>query len=170
MGLNSRFTPARRWFAVLTVILLCLPVFCGNLLGAEQGEVGSTITLNSRDAALASPQAKQIGPERYRVFLLRHISPQDGKRFLTDVNITTASQVNDSNMLLVTASQEALVKAAALLALVDSREEYAVKMLMPVSEASQMPTNDAIQAEISNSGTPVSIGTFLVSSGVPVIR
>jgi type II secretory pathway component GspD/PulD (secretin) len=96
------------------------------------------------------------GLERCRVFLLRFISAKEGKKFLADVNITNVSQLSDANTLLVTAMQEQLLKASALLTLVDSREKYAVRALLPVSEANQMPTLGAIQQEIGN----ISIGTF----------
>jgi type II secretory pathway component GspD/PulD (secretin) len=104
----------------------------------------------------ASVLAAEPAPERYRVFLLRHISARQGIQFLADVNVTTVSQLNDANTLLVTAQQEVLLRAANLLTLVDSREKYAVKVLMPASEANQMPASDAIAAEIGD----ISIGTF----------
>ena len=108
-------------------------------------------------ADLMSPnETARSVPDRYRAFLLRYISPQKAKQFLADVNITNTSQLNDSNTLLVTAAPDTLLKAAALLTLVDSREEYAVKVLLPASEANQMPSLDAMAAEIGK----ISIGTF----------
>jgi type II secretory pathway component GspD/PulD (secretin) len=108
-------------------------------------------------ADLVSPnETASSVPDRYRAFLLKYISPQKAKQFLADVNITNASQLNDSNTLLVTASPDALLKAAALLTLADSREKYAVKVLLPASEANQMPSAEAMAAEIGR----ISIGTF----------
>ena len=108
-------------------------------------------------ADLASPnETATSAPDRYRAFLLKYISPQKAKQFLADANITNASQLNDSNTLLVTARPDALLKAAALLTLVDSREKYAVKVLLPASEANRMPSADAMAAEIGR----ISIGTF----------
>ncbi|MCJ7730634.1 MAG: hypothetical protein MUO27_12290, partial [Sedimentisphaerales bacterium] len=112
-------------------------------------------------------------PERYRVFLLKHISAQEGIQFLVDANIATVSQLNDANMLLVTAQQEVLIKAASLLTLVDSREKFAVKALLPACEANRMPSADVIAAEIRNTPAAVlrqqdagvSIGTFLNPPG-----
>jgi general secretion pathway protein D len=118
-----------------------------------------------------SPQAgaENLNPDRYRVFLLKFISTQEGIRFLADINITTVSLLNPdsngTNVLLVTAQQEALIKAASLLAVVDSREKYAVKVLMLASEANRMPAANAIAAEIGNAGAPVSIGTFFSPPG-----
>jgi len=109
----------------------------------------------------ASVLAAEPASERYRVFLLRHISARQGIQFLADVNVTTVSQLNDANTLLVTAQQEVLVRAASLLTLVDSREKYAVKVLMPASEANLMPASDAIAAEIGD----ISIGTFFSLPG-----
>jgi len=108
-------------------------------------------------ADLASPnETATSAPDRYRAFLLKYISPQKAKQFLADMNITNASQLNDSNTLLVTARPDALLKTAALLTLADSREKYAVKVLLPASEANQMPSADAMAAEIGK----ISIGTF----------
>ena len=131
-------------------------------------------------SAPAAAQGQDTGanpqPDRFRVFLLRFISAQDGIKFLADAKITTASVLNDSNTLLVTASPEVLIKAAALLNLVDSSEKYAVKALLPASEANQMPSADVIKAELSH-GLParedmakgllqsVSIGTFFSPPG-----
>ena len=108
-------------------------------------------------ADIASPnETAGSGPERYRVFPLKYISPQTAKKFLADVNIMNVSQLNDSNTLLVTARPDALLKAAALLTLADSREKYAVKVLLPASDANQMPSTEAMAAEIGK----ISIGTF----------
>jgi len=109
---------------------------------------------------LAFAGSQDSGPERYRVFPLKFISAQEGIQLLADVNITNVSQLNDSNTLLVTARQEELVKASVLLSVVDSRQKYAVKVLLDASEANRMPAVDAMQAEIGDSGVPVSIGTF----------
>ena len=107
------------------------------------------------DLVSSSETAKSV-PDRYRAFLLRYISPQKAKQFLADVNITSVSQLNDSNTLLVTAGPDTLLKVAGLLTLADSREEYAVKVLLPASEANRMPSVDAMAAEIGR----ISIGTF----------
>jgi type II secretory pathway component GspD/PulD (secretin) len=113
-------------------------------------------------ADLASPnETVRSVPDRYRAFLLKYISPQEAKQFLADANITNASQLDDSNTLLVTARPDTLLKAAALLTLVDSREKYAVKVLLPASEANQMPSADAMAAEIGR----ISIGTFFNTPG-----
>jgi type II secretory pathway component GspD/PulD (secretin) len=110
--------------------------------------------------AAAQGQDTVTNPQsnRFRVFLLRFISAQDGIQFLADANITTASVLNDSNTVLVTAWPEVLVKAAALLNLVDSSEKYAVKALLPASEANKMPSADVIKAELAHGLPPTSRG------------
>ena len=113
--------------------------------------------VSSPAADMASPnETAKSSPDRYRAFLLKYISPQQGKQFLAEANITNVSQVNDSNTLLITAKPDVLIKAAALLALVDSREKYAVKVLLPASDANRMPSADTMAAEIGK----ISIGTF----------
>ena len=119
---------------------------------------GFALCLPSLAADTASPnEAASSRPDKYRVFALKHISVQKGKQFLAEANITDVSQLNDSNSLLVTAKSDVLLKAAALVALVDSRETYAVKVLLPASEANLMPSTDAMAAQIGK----ISIGTFL---------
>ncbi len=116
----------------------------------------------SSAADMASPnETAMSSPDRCRAFLLKYISPQQGKQFLADVNITNTSQIGDSNTLLITARPDILVKAAALLAMVDSREKYAVKVLLPASDANRMPSADAMAAEIGK----ISIGTFYNTPG-----
>jgi hypothetical protein len=138
---------------------------------------GACNVLAAELSLAAAPQGQNEGanpqPDRYRVFLLRFISSQDGQQFLADANIKTVSVLNDTKTLLVTAQPEVLIKAAALLDLVDSSEKYAVKALLPASEANRMPAADVIKAEIGNSPAAVlrqqdagvSIGTFFSPPG-----
>ncbi len=118
---------------------------------------GSLASAVSSPAADISPdETAKSNPDKYRAFLFKYISPQQGKHFLAEANITNVSQVNDSNTLLITAKPDVLIKAAALLAMVDSREKYAVKVLLPASDANRMPSLDTMAAEIGK----ISIGTF----------
>ena len=118
---------------------------------------GSLASAASSPAADISPdETAKSNPDKYRAFLFKYISPQQGKHFLAEANITNVSQVNDSNTLLITAKPDVLIKAAALLAMVDSREKYAVKVLLPASDANRMPSLDTMAAEIGK----ISIGTF----------
>jgi hypothetical protein len=108
------------------------------------------------DDSTSSSETTKLSPDRYRVFLLKNITPQEGKQFLADANIMNVSQLNDSNSLLVTARPDVLVKASGIMALVDSREKYVVQALLPASDANKMPSPDTIAREIGK----VSIGTF----------
>jgi general secretion pathway protein D len=119
--------------------------------------------------------------ERYRVFLLRNITPQDAIQLLADVNILKASQLNDANMLLVSTDQESLVRASNMLKLVDSQGKYAVKVLMPAADADKMPSVGEMETELSaemlklpensqTKGKSVSIGTFLSPPGNTTYR
>ena len=119
------------------------------------GSLGPVVSSPAADMASPNETAKS-NPDKYRAFLFKYISPQQGKQFLADANITNVSQLSDSNTLLVTAKPDVLVKAAALLAMVDSREKYAVKVLLPASDANRMPSADTMAAEIGK----ISIGTF----------
>jgi type II secretory pathway component GspD/PulD (secretin) len=130
-GIGRRNGITLLWF----ILLFC----CAGVVAAEMTDVNKPV------------------PDRYRVFPLRYISAEDGIRLLADANITTASQLNQDNTLLITAKPAILVKAAAILSLVDSREKFAVKVLMPASDANKMPDTDAIQTEIGN----ISVGKFL---------
>jgi general secretion pathway protein D len=117
--------------------------------------------------------AQNTSNERYRVFLLKNITPQDAMQMLADINIANASQLSDANMLLVSADQESLVRASNMLKLVDSQEKYAVKVLMPAADAYKMPSVGEIETELTDAmpkipqtkGKSVSIGTFLSSPG-----
>lgn len=129
----------------------------------------AVVILGSLGPVVSSPAADMVspnetvmsGPDKYRAFLLKYISPQQGKQFLAEANITNISQVSDSNTLLITAKPSVLVKAAALLSMVDSREKYAVKVLLPASDANRMPSADTMAAEIGK----ISIGTFYNTPG-----
>lgn len=139
------------------LLSVCIIVFgCSPLLADEQG--GLSPQSVSSASGLTQPSG---GPDKYRVFLLRFISAQDGLLFLEEANIKTASALNDDKALLVTAQPDVLIKAAALLKLVDSNEKYAVRVLLPASEANLMPPMAQIEQQIETSGKLVSIGTFM---------
>lgn len=132
-------------------------------------------------AATMTP-AQEPANERYRVFLLRNITPENAIQLLADVNITKVSQLSEANMLLVTDDQEALVRASSLIKLVDSQEKYDVKILMPAADFNKMPATGQLEAELA-AGIPkpsaqelqprskiVSIGTFLNTPGNAVCK
>ncbi len=104
----------------------------------------------------AAAHANKADPPRYRVFPLRHISAEQGKEYLTQLGIGTVSQLPSPNTLLVTGIASELVKASAILELVDAEQRYVVKPIFAVSEAKDLPSNEEIASEAGN----ISIGTF----------
>ncbi len=119
--------------------------------------VSIVIFLASVGMLTGAEKKAESGPERNIARILRHISADQGKKYLTDLGLGTVSQLGKSNMLLVTGRQLELLKAKAVLSLVDSERQYVVKTISAASGAEQLPDNDAIAAELGD----VSIGTFL---------
>jgi type II secretory pathway component GspD/PulD (secretin) len=103
-------------------------------------------------------------PARYRVFSLRHISAQKGKEFLAEAKIGTVSKLPGANMLLVTAQPQQLIKASAILKLVDVEEEFAIRTISPAPSVRDYRSNEQIAARLKGRGE-ISIGTL---SGPPV--
>ena len=95
-------------------------------------------------------------PVRYRVETLGRISAEQGKKYLAEVEIGTVSQLPSPNTLLITAQLGELIKASAILKLVDSKEKFVIKTIFPASAAGNLPSNEQIAAEVGN----ISIGTF----------
>jgi type II secretory pathway component GspD/PulD (secretin) len=106
---------------------------------------------------LIAEQKDAIELKRYRVFSLKNISAEQGKKFLADANIGTVSQIPGSNTLLVTAQPVELIKASAILGVVDSKEEFVMKELFPASQASNMPSREKIASKMGD----ILIGSFL---------
>ncbi|MFA5238455.1 MAG: secretin N-terminal domain-containing protein [Phycisphaerae bacterium] len=90
---------------------------------------------------------------RYRVFSLKHISAEQGKKYLADAGIGTVSQLPGANVLLVTAQAEDLIKANAIVELVDAEEPFDIKVF---PHSVNFPSNEQITTEVND----VSIGTF----------
>src|SRR4030042_3105926 len=74
---------------------------------------------------------------RYRVFTLNHISAEQGKKYLADAGLGTVSQLPGVNALLVTAQAEELVKASALIELVDAEQIFNIKEVPSAPEAAR---------------------------------
>ena len=53
--------------------------------------------------AFASEQGRNHQPAQYRIFTLKHISAEQGRKYLAQVNIGTVSQLPGAGVLLVTA-------------------------------------------------------------------
>jgi type II secretory pathway component GspD/PulD (secretin) len=130
------------FICVVTVVLSgsCLPVF------GETSPKGDVV----------AEQGAISGVARYRVFSLKHISAEQGKKYLAEVGVGTVSQLPGVNTLLVTAQPEELVKASAILELVDAEESFDIKTIFPASDVAKFPSNEQIAAKVGD----ISIGTF----------
>ncbi len=118
------------------VVSLALLLFCTNLLAAQQGV--------------------SQGVE-YKIFPLKYISVEQGKKYLTEAGIgTTVSPFPGSAALLVTAKPDELIKAMTILNLVDCRGQFAVRTAFGASVAKNLPSNEQVAAKVGN----ISIGSF----------
>lgn len=104
----------------------------------------------------AAGQGAASGVARYRVFSLKHISAEQGKKYLAEAGVGTVSQLPGRDVLLVTAQPEDLIKASAILELVDAEEPFYIKAIFPASEVTKFPSNEQIAAKVGD----ISIGTF----------
>ncbi|HIJ52688.1 MAG TPA: hypothetical protein HPP66_05980 [Planctomycetes bacterium] len=93
---------------------------------------------------------------RYRVFAFRHISTEQARNFLAEARLGTVSQLPTANMLLVTAQPRQLIKATAILKIIDADTPFVMKAILPASAAKNLPLNEQIAAEIGG----ISIGSF----------
>ncbi len=135
-------------FIVAVILLLCNSY----VLAADPVRSDSDRGRTSNGAERSSVP----GPARYRVFTLRHISAEQGKKYLAEAEIGAVSQLPGTNTLLITAQPAELIKASAILRIVDAKEQFVIKAIFPASAAKDIPSNDEIAAEIGD----ISIGTF----------
>ncbi|MFZ2147964.1 MAG: secretin N-terminal domain-containing protein [Sedimentisphaerales bacterium] len=92
----------------------------------------------------------------FRVFPLKYISVEQGKRYLTEVGIGTVSHIPGSAALLVTAKPDELIKAMSILNLVDCQGQFAVRTAFGTAAAKKVPSNEQVAAKVGN----ISIGSF----------
>jgi len=122
---------------VFVVICAVVVFLCGSFLfAAEQGAVSVAA--------------------RYRVFSLKHVSAEQGKKYLDEAGLGTVSQLPGVNALLVTAQPEELIKATVILELVDAEETFDIKAITFASGIANLPSIEQIEAEVND----ISIGTF----------
>lgn len=126
--------PKERCQSFATVVLCVLALCAGSLRAAGETAVS--------------------GATRHAVVSLQHITPEQGRNFLTRLNIATVSRMPGVNSLLVTGDEVELQKAAAVLELVDARIEFDARTLGPATPT--MPS----QAEIAAAVGSVAVGTF----------
>jgi general secretion pathway protein D len=109
----------------------------------------------------ASEQAGAPKQAGYDIFSLKYISVEQGKKYLAEVMTGTVTHFPATSALLVTAEPCELIKAKAILGLVDRPEKFVVKAILPVSAARNMPSNEQIAAKLNPSLTRgISIGSF----------
>jgi len=146
MMIKHRFSHGGyNWILALTAVLL---IFNNCLFAEEQTRV-----------------SKEPG---YIIYRLKHISVEQGKKYLAEVIAGAVTNFPASSALLVTPEQDKpiktkyeLTKAKAILDLVDGPEKFVVKAIFPVSAARNMPSNEQIAAKLNPSLTRgISIGSF----------
>ncbi|MHC4726383.1 MAG: secretin N-terminal domain-containing protein, partial [Planctomycetota bacterium] len=93
---------------------------------------------------------------KYKIFPLKYISVEQGKRYLTDVGIGTVSAFPGSSALLVTANPDELIRAMAILNLVDSQGRFEVSRALGASVGKNFPSNEQIASRLGN----IAIGNF----------
>ena len=121
-----------RFFVVSFALLL----FSTNLLAAQQGD------------------SEKV---EYKVFPLKYISVEQGKKYLIEAGVgTTVSPFPGSSALLVTAKPDELIKAMTILNLVDCQGQFAVRTAFSASVAKNLPSNEQVAAKVGN----ISIGSF----------
>jgi len=104
----------------------------------------------------AAEQSSTSGTVQHKFFPLNHIQAKQGRQYLAELNIGTVSQIPGTNALLVTAPPNELTKAIAILQVVDSSEQFAIKTISSVSAVGLLPSNQQIATTLGN----ISIGSF----------
>jgi general secretion pathway protein D len=118
------------------VVSLALLLFSTNLLAAQQGD------------------SEKV---EYKVFPLKYISVEQGKKYLIEAGVgTTVSPFPGTAALLVTAKPDELIKAMTILNLVDCQGQFAVRTAFSASVAKNLPSNEQVAAKVGN----ISIGSF----------
>ena len=131
----------------------------------SRGVLGLVIVLSVTlaffgDSVFAGPQgpAEQAG---YRIFPLKNISAGQAQKYLATAVTGTVSKLGGAQALLVTADPAELLKAKALLDLVDANEPFVVETILSPSQAAEMPSNELIAAKMGG----LSLGTFASPPG-----
>jgi general secretion pathway protein D len=121
----------------------------------------TTAFLLAANCLFAAEQTEVSGQPGYMIYSLKHISVEQGKKYLAEVIAGTVTHFPASSALLITAEPSELTRAKAVLDLVDGPEKFVVKAIFPVSAARNMPSNEQIAAKLSPSLTRgVLIGSF----------
>jgi type II secretory pathway component GspD/PulD (secretin) len=93
---------------------------------------------------------------QYKIFPLKYIPVERGIKYLTDIGIGTVSSFPGSSALLVTANSDELIKAMAILNLVDSQGRFEVSRISGASVGNNYPSNEQIASKLGN----IAVGSF----------
>ncbi len=115
-----------------------------------------SVTLLSFSNNLFAGQQGTSEPVQYKIFPLKYISVEQGRKYLADIKIGTVSHIPGSAALLVRSQPDELLKAMTILNLVDSQEQFAVRTVFPATATKKLPSNKKIAAKVGN----ISIGSF----------
>jgi len=98
---------------------------------------------------------------RYKILPLKHISVEQGEKYLAKVVTGTITHFPGSSALLVTARPGELAKAKILLDLVDGSDRFIIKAIRPIPAEINTPSSQSIAARLSPRLTRgISIGSF----------
>lgn len=105
----------------------------------------------------ASAQNDSYSIFRNRIYLLKHITAEDSKLFLSHLKIGTDIKVLPDNSLLLTSDKPAdLTKASSLLGLIDSAQPFGMKTIFSMPDFETLPKIEEIESKLGY----LSIGTF----------
>jgi len=136
---------------------ICVFIFTATLLFCSSYMFGAAEEPAKQTEQLSEPNKSDSSKSaRYRVFSLKNISTKKAKEYLSELEIGTVSELPSPNTLLITASSHELIKAGAVLKLVDTTEPFVVKPIFLASQAAKLPSNEHIASAVGD----ISIGTF----------
>lgn len=125
----------------------------------RSGPVSATVILCVISICISSGytnKAAANGLPHYRVFTFKNITTEQAEQYLKEINIGTASKLPIKQTLLVTASAQDLIKAAAFIKLVDSSEKFEITRAFDAAEVNNLPTESLVEQYL----TDITIGTF----------
>jgi len=113
---------------------------------------GASDPVAEAGAASRSAEASRV----FRIITLKHISTKQGREYLSQIGIGPASALSGSPSLLVTGKPEDVARAKVMLDVVDSPQEFAVKVMGSSLKAEILPSSEAISEKAGG----VAVGTF----------
>ncbi len=96
------------------------------------------------------------GESSRRVIPLKEISPEQGQAFLSKLGFGEISITSERDALVVRGAPGDLYRAAVVMDLVDTRDEFCIAPLASVSDAATVPANSRTAAALGG----IAIGTF----------